>query len=184
MRSKRAAWLLALGVALISVACGASAASARTTGTNPRSAQAQPTRAKPSKTARMICSRGLRSELAGVLATKPTRVSSPTWSDHLYSCDFVYRQGTVTLSVKELHDSADTTAYFDGVGQALGRRPGDVHLGDAAYQTTNGSMVVRKDDKVLLVDVTKLPPDGFAKPGYTSEDIASAIAVTILGCWN
>ena len=32
------------------------------------------------------------------------------------------------------------------------------NLGQGAYQTTDGSVVVRKDWKVLLVNVAKLPP--------------------------
>jgi hypothetical protein len=146
-------------------------------------AHAQPAGPNPSATARMICAHEAQDEVAGVLATKPTLVSTPTWADHLYSCDYVFPAGTVTLAVKELDDLRSTTAYFDSLASTLGRIPDTVHLGQGAFQTPTGSIVVRKDFKVLLVDVTRLP-NGFGRPGLDPPGVASAIAITVLGCWS
>ena len=41
---------------------------------------------------------------------------------------------------------------------------------------------MRKDYKVLLVDVTKIPAD-FA-PAMTRSDVALNIGVAIMGCWT
>jgi hypothetical protein len=179
-----------LGVGLVitatMTACGSATPSASSA--NPRAVEATLERAKPagispSKTAKMICAHEAREDLAGVLAEKPTTVTPPTWVDHLYSCNYVYPEGTVTLSVKELDDAAHTTTYFDGLASDLGRLPKRIQLAQGSFETPNGSIVVRKDNKVLLVDVTKLPA-GFNRPALDAFDVSSAIAVTILGCWT
>ena len=62
----------------------------------------------------------------------------------------------MALSVKELSSWAQTYAYFDArhpTGQARTLQG----LGQGAFQTTDGSVVVRKDWKVLLVDSSGLP---------------------------
>ena len=55
-------------------------------------------------------------------------------------------------------------------------------LGQAAFQTTDGSVVVRKDWKVLLVDDPGLPAQ-FGIPPTSSGDVAVTVADVILGCW-
>lgn len=182
----RRSWLVALGILLAcaATACGAGSP-ASSTGAGTKSvidAQPQPAGNNPSASARMICERAAQREIAGVLGRTPTRVTKPTWSNHLYSCDYVYPMGTITLSVKELDNTAGTTDYFDTLGTILGRLPDDVPIGQGAFQTANGSMIVRKDFDVLFVDVNHLPK-GFDKPGRTAADVASAIALTVLHCW-
>ena len=56
-------------------------------------------------------------------------------------------------SVKELPDATTTSAFVEALGVTLGRRPDPIRLGDEAFVTTNGSVVVSKDNKVLVVDV-------------------------------
>jgi hypothetical protein len=55
-------------------------------------------------------------------------------------------------------------------------------LGQGAFQTTNGSVVVRKDWKVLVVDDTGLPAR-FWVPTTSSGSVAVTVADVILGCW-
>jgi len=49
--------------------------------------------------------------------------------------------------------------------------------------TTDGSVVVRKDWKVLYVDVSHLPPQ-FGQPPQAAPDAALSVAATILSCWS
>jgi hypothetical protein len=49
--------------------------------------------------------------------------------------------------------------------------------------TTDGSIVVRKDWKVLYVDVSHLPAE-FGQPPQSAADAALGVAATILGCWS
>jgi hypothetical protein len=181
----RRSWLVALGILLAcaTTACGSTSSASDSGGRRTVDAPAPPAGTNPSASARMICATEAQAEIAGVLAQQTTRVTDPTWSNHLYRCDYVYPLGTVTLSVKELDDDAGTTAYFDTLGTILGRLPDDVPLGQGAFQTPNGSMVVRKDFDVLFVDVHQLP-EGFDAPGLTAADVASAIAITVLHCWQ
>ena len=80
---------------------------------------AEPT---PSTSAKMVCQKEAREEIASSLGVTETRVTTPTWdeADHLYSCTYVYPKGTITLSVKEMSNEAETTAYFDGIAQKYG----------------------------------------------------------------
>ena len=55
-------------------------------------------------------------------------------------------------------------------------------LGQGAFQTTDGSVVVRKDWKVLLVNSAGLPAQ-FGQPPTSSGDVAVTVSDVILGCW-
>ena len=56
-------------------------------------------------------------------------------------------------------------------------------LGQGAFVTTNGSVVVRKDYKVLLVDTSGLP-DRFGPFSANRAKTAIDVGVTVLGCWT
>ena len=109
-------------------------------------------------------------------------MSEPTWQDHLYSCRYAYPTGSFVLSVKELSSWAGTDAYFRMLGTELGNTRTLQGLGQGAFQTTDGSVVVRKDWKVLLVDSSGLPAQ-FGIPATSSGDVAVTVADVILGCW-
>jgi hypothetical protein len=118
-----------------------------------------------------------------VLAIKPDLVTSPTWADHVYSCSYEYPTGSFLVSVKELANRAATVRYFDALGTTLSRLPDGIPLGDGGFETSNGSMVVRKDNAVLEIDVSRLPAS-FTKLELSPADVASSVAMTILGCWK
>jgi len=48
--------------------------------------------------------------VATALGVEPTEVSTPTWVDHVYSCQYVYPSGVMPVSVKELSSRAETSA--------------------------------------------------------------------------
>ena len=109
----------------------------------------------------------------------------PTWIDHIYSCDYVYPGGAkMTLSVKEVSSPAETTAYFDALGVKLHRTSKPfTGLGQGAFQVADGSMVIRKDYKILLIDVSKLPAN-FGVPSDVRGNVGIDVAEAILGCWT
>ena len=76
----------------------------------------------------------------------------------MYSCRYVYTSGVLTLSVKELADKAETDAYFASLATKLGKTENIKGLGQGAFTTKNLSAVVRKDYKVLTVDISGCPP--------------------------
>ena len=92
----------------------------------------------------MICKPKARQEIASVLGEFAT-VSHPTWVSHLYSCEYRYPTGSMELSVKELSSWAQTKSYFQLPVKQMGKVQAINGLGQAAVETTDGSMIVRKD---------------------------------------
>jgi hypothetical protein len=95
----------------------------------------------------------------------------------------VYPNGDFVLAVKELDSESQTTQYYDALGTQLGRLPVSTALEAEAFLTNNGSLVLRKDWKVLLVDVSHLPAQ-FGNPPRPPSEIAQNVGSTLLGCWT
>ena len=92
-------------------------------------------------------------------------------------------KAVLKLSVKELANKAQTDAYFASLATKLGKTENIKGLGQGAFTTKNLSAVVRKDYKVLTVDISKLPAN-FGTPPDTRANIALNVAATIMGCWT
>ena len=162
-------------VALVGAGCSGGA------GTTPTTRPPQPAGAEPSPIAVEVCSHEASTEIDSALGERAT-VSHPTWVNHLYQCHYGYPSGSMVLSVKELSSWTETKEYFDGLAGTLGKARELQGLGQGAFQTTDGSVVVRKDWKVLLVDSTGLPAQ-FGVPPTSSGDVAVTVGDVILGCW-
>ncbi|HEX3980708.1 MAG TPA: hypothetical protein VHW93_05770 [Acidimicrobiales bacterium] len=162
-------------VAILSTSCnGASSATATTKAPLPAGPQ-------PAAVSKEVCVSDAPHDVGLALGEKPT-VTKPTWVDHLYTCRYSYPGASMTLSVKELSSWPQTVAYFNGLATQLGKARQLKGLGQGAFQTPNGSVVVRKDWKVLLVDVSDLPAS-FGHPPTTPGVIGVAVADVVLGCW-
>jgi len=160
-------------VAVLAAACSS--------GGTPSTQAPRPAGANPSAIAVEVCARDAVSEIDSALGEKAS-VSTPTWVDHRYSCRYRYADGSIELSVKELSSWAETLQYFDSLATSLGKSRDLTGLGQGAFQTTDGSVVVRKDWKVLLVDSSGLPAQ-FGVPPTSSGDVAVTVGDVILGCW-
>lgn len=141
----------------------------------------QPAGAQPSEISKQPCQATAQKDIESALGETAT-VSAPTWVDHLYSCRYDYPTGSIGLSIKELSSWSETLAYFNGLATTMGKDRDLQGLGQGAFQTTNGSVVVRKDWKVLLVDISHLPPR-FGVPPTASGYVAVTVGDVILGCW-
>jgi hypothetical protein len=184
-RGVRAAAGLALLLALAAAACGGSASSgsgSASSVTQPLSETLERAGPTPSESARMVCAPEARTEIAAALGRRETRVTTPTWVDHVYSCTYVYPNGKVTLSVKELSSLGETEAYFDRLEQTHGKVQSLYDLGQGGFITPGGDAVVRKDYKVMLVDVHDIPSNFV--PAMRRSDVAQNIAVTLMACWT
>jgi hypothetical protein len=120
-------------------------------------ASAAPAAAGPSVSAQMICGPEEQGEIAEGLGLTLRRPATPAWTAPVYRCTYLFPAGPLVLSVRELAEAGNTTAYFTAARAAA---PGSTELpglGDAAFAATDGSVYVRKDFKVLTVDVSKLP---------------------------
>jgi hypothetical protein len=144
---------------------------------------AEPAGPNPSASAQMACAPEAQNELASVLGATATLPAAPTWVDHLYSCRYVYPSGTMALSVKELSNRAETTAYFESLRGLLGQSEQLKGVAQGAFVTSDGSLVLRKDYKVLLVDTSGLPVP-FGSGFRSRSQVAVGVGVTVLGCWT
>jgi hypothetical protein len=140
-----------------------------------------PAGSQPSEIAKMVCQREAQREINETLGVTAS-VSKPTWVDHVYSCFYRYPDGEFELTIKELSSWPQTTAYFASIGHQQGRSSSIPNLGQGAYQTANGSTVVRKDWKILTVNISGRPAR-FGKPPTSRGDVAVTVADLILACW-
>ncbi len=175
---------LAIVVVAGLVATGCSGGPAATGGSSSTQAP-KPAGATPSPISVQVCSEEAQHDMAAALG-ESARVSTPTWIDARYACTYDYPHatpaGSFELSVKELSSWGQTYAYYGALAARLGKVRDLQSLGQAAFQTTDGSVVVRKDWKVLEVDDTGLPAQ-FGVPPTDKAAISVTVADVILGCW-
>jgi hypothetical protein len=171
-----------LVVALAGTGCAGGSGAANGGGSTANTKAPLPAGKYPSEIATVVCAAEAQHDIASALGETAT-VSDRTWVDHLYSCIYGYPTGSMVLSVKELSSWAQTLAYFRMLGDQMGNTRDLENLGQGAFQTTDGSVVVRKDWKILLVNSAGLPPQ-FGVPPTSSGDVAVTVADVILGCWD
>ena len=167
-----------LGLAVLAVMLGiAGCGSVTSSAESPK-----PAGKSPSAISRMVCAKEAAGEIAEVVAAKAS-VTAPTWADHLYSCGYRYHEGTMVLSVKELSSWTQTYAYFDELAKTLHKTAPVKGLGQGAFVVRDGSVVVRKDWKILLVDISGLH-GMVGSPPSSRYGVALDAAGVILGCWS
>jgi hypothetical protein len=139
--------------------------------------------APPSQSSQMICSAEGQGAIAGSLGVKPKPIK-PTWKDEVYACKYVYANGTMTLSVHEYPSDAAAMQAFNQTKTQLGGVPAETVLGQGTFRVpSDDSIFVVKDNKLLKVDVSKLPT-AFGSPPLGRSDVALTVGVTIMGCWT
>jgi hypothetical protein len=130
----------------------------------------------------MVCNSDGQEAIDTAFNLVPPQVTTPTWVDHLYSCTYQYDSGSFDLSVKELPTIPATVDYFNSL-KAKSTVAQAIALGQEGFETTDDMSVVRKDNKVLVVDVSKMGPQ-FGTPPLTRSDASLTIATALLGCWT
>jgi hypothetical protein len=190
--------LFAFALSLLITACGSSPWSSSSTspksgssGSSNSSASSQysttlgrkplPAGVVPSAIALEVCSSKARGQIDQVLGVTAS-VQDRSWVNHLYTCNYVYTGASFQLSVKELSSWPETYAYYNGLGKEFGNAESLGNLGQGAFRAANGDVVVRKDWKVLLVNIAGLPSQ-FGNPPTASTDVAYTVADVILACW-
>src|SRR5713226_556802 len=108
------------GVALFLAGSGSSTQPAVPTKATATRHVAEAAGPNPSASAQMVCAPEAQREVATALGSTGTVPVAPTWADHLYSCQYVYPTGVISVSVKELSSHAETGAYFASLHAQLG----------------------------------------------------------------
>jgi hypothetical protein len=164
--------------------CGSSPSATSTTTTTAARTATFTYGPTPSVSARMICRQETIEEIGHEAVGVPT-ISAPraTWSHHRYTCTYRYANATMVLYVQALPTLSATRAFMAGLARTQGEAQTVANVGQGSFETTNGSAVSRKDNKVLVVDVSRLPPT-FGRPPVTRADIALSVTDVIFACWR
>ena len=131
----------------------------------------------------MICGPEVRSQVSAILHLSDLPPTTSSWADHVYTCVYHLAAGLLTLSVQESADTSSAGGYFNASRQHLAANRQLSGLGQLAYAAPTGSVVVLKDNKTLRIDVTALPSQ-VGQPPESRTDLASELAVAIMGCWT
>ena len=170
----------ALVLLAVLAACGQPSAA---TGPLPSPAPTSAPADVPSPQAEMVCQPEAQADIQDLIGLVPTRVGPIQYANHVTTCRYAYADGSFTLIVQDLPNDLTTTDAFNALAGKLGRVD-SIDLPDAnAFSTTDGSIVLRKDTKVMLVDVTGLPAT-FGSPPSSRADAARLIMKAVLGCWT
>jgi len=136
----------------------------------------------PSPQAEMVCQPEAQQDIQDIIGVVPTAVGPIQYANHTSTCRYAYSNGAFTLVVQDLPNDITTTRTYEALAGKLGRVE-KIDLPDAeAYTTNDGSIVLRRDTKVMLVDVTQLPGT-FGNPPSPRGDAARLIMKAVLNCW-
>jgi hypothetical protein len=137
----------------------------------------------PSDTAAMVCGQDVVGDVARALSLPTPPATTSTWADPLYTCTYRLPMGPLVLSVEESPGPAEAARFFDEERRRLGEPAPAPGLGERAYATPTGTVVVSKDAMTLTVDATGLP-EVFGDDGQRRSDFAYEVASVVLGCWT
>jgi len=153
---------------------GAAAASGSSAGSPP---------GMPPASAAMICDADITSKVGEVLGLAGPPSTERHWSGGVYTCDYLLPMGRMSLQVTILAGAGQARAMFDADrARTLGAQP-LAGLGERAYGTEDGRVLVLKDTQILVVDTTRLP-QVFGANGQRRTDLAYEVASDVMGCWT
>ena len=141
------------------------------------------TTGRPSAAAVMVCAPEAQADIQEAIGVGPASPPVQSYVDSVLTCRYPYADGTMVLTVKDLPDVPAATAYLSSL-RATADHPVDAQgIGQAAFTVVGGSIYVRKDAKVLTVDVTGLPAT-FGPRAQPRSAIAVTVAALIMNCWK
>jgi hypothetical protein len=139
--------------------------------------------AAPPETATMVCGDEIKSKVKQVLNLPVQPATRSTWVSSVFTCTYTLPQGPMTLTVQVLPSTARAGAKLDAdQAAATGAQP-LAGLGERAWATPAGTAAVLKDNQILTVDTTGLPPV-FGANDQKRTDLAYEVASDVLGCWT
>ncbi|MFC6707672.1 hypothetical protein [Flexivirga alba] len=139
-------------------------------------------RAAPSEAAKMICTDETRDNITTVLSVEPAPKPVSTWRNNTYTCTYRLPTGPIVLTVHEAADVRAATAYTAGQRSTVQGEKGLAGLNPGAFGTSDGIVVLQKDNDTMRVDTSHLSPDSRLYPRRAA--FAYNIAAVVLGCWT
>jgi hypothetical protein len=136
----------------------------------------------PSATAAMVCGEDVVGDVGRALSLAQPPATTATWADPLFTCDYDLPMGPLALSVQDSPSPDAAQEYFAGRQRELDGTPA-AGLGEQAFATPDGTVVVVKDAMTLTVDATGLP-EVFGDNGQRRSAFAYEVASIVLGCWT
>ena len=137
----------------------------------------------PSVSARMICRPATVEDLAEVIGESTVTRPTASWHRHRYTCIYRYPHGSMVLYVQALPTLSATVAYMKDIDRTQGDASPVPNTGQGSFTTLDGSVVSRKDNKVLVVDIAGLPAQ-FGHPPTSRHDVALTVTDIIFACWR
>jgi hypothetical protein len=131
----------------------------------------------------MVCGDDVVGDVRRALALPEPPATTATWADPLFTCGYDLPMGPLVLSVQDSPTSAAAAEYFEGRRGELGETTPALGLGEQAFSTPTGTVVVIKDAMTLTVDATGLP-EVFGDNGQRRSAFAYEVASIVLGCWT
>ena len=178
---------LAVGLMFAATACGSSSGAAPAGSTVRRTAKDRlaaeidaqsKMSSEPADPADEVCDSMIQKDVAGQLTSghvvgKPVSVKSGV----LTTCTYHLDKGSLRMTVQEPKTSAAAHASFEKLRRSAGRTESIANLGSAAFTRADMSTVTVKDNKVLIVDTSRLPA------GNDKHQISQSLSFEVLACW-
>jgi hypothetical protein len=172
--------LLLAAAACVLAACGGTTATATApTASAPSGASG----AAPTASQAMVCGDEIKGKVKLVLRLPSTPKTRSTFAAGLFSCTYDLPMGPLRLSVQHSPTKPAALAYLASRRAAVSARESVAGLGEHAYATGTGVVLVIKDNETLEVDASGLPAV-FGDQGQKRTDLAYELASDVLGCWT
>jgi hypothetical protein len=137
----------------------------------------------PTATALMVCGSDISGKITQILKLDRPATTHSTFTAGRYSCTYDLPVGPLVLAVQQSPTKAQANSYFRTLRPTLGLTEDQPGLGEQAYSTPTGTVVVIKDSQTLTVDATALPAV-FGSQDQKRTDLAYEVASDVLGCWT
>jgi hypothetical protein len=120
-------------------------------------ATGSPAPGRPTPTAALICGDEIKGKVQQVLKLRAPAPTNSCFADDLFTCRYTLPQGTMRLSVRHSATKTAALAYLRTRRSAVKAGEATPGLGERAYSTGTGIVLVIKDNETLEVDTTALP---------------------------
>ena len=139
--------------------------------------------AGPTATALMVCGSDISTKITQILRLDRPASTHSTFTAGRFTCTYDLPVGPLVLAVQQSPTKAQADTYFRTLRPTLGLTEDQPGLGEHAYSTPTGTIVVIKDNQTLTVDATALPAV-FGTQDQKRTDLAYEVASDVLGCWT